>query len=354
MKLLITLDFPPQIGGIQKYLFSIVTYQYNKNDYVFASGIRCSPENYPRVEPALRFFTSIFDGIYRKCSLFKLVIPYFHLCGKHKGCLSVECGNIYAAIIPWMLSAVTGQRYNIYTYGSELLSLFSNSIKAKILQKILYKAENIYTLGIHSEKLLRRLHVVQPILRKPPKIVLPSSNYQFQKKKYKFTSILSVGRLVKHKGHETLLHAAAILNRDKYYRVTIAGNGPLLTTLVSLRHTLGLDDRVHIKNSLTDEQLYREFSNADIFIHPSLETTDGIEGFGIVLLEAMAFKIPVIASNSGGIPEVLGNGSCGVLVRPGNMDDIVQSVRNIEKNKALSRNLVKKAYAHLLENYVWE
>jgi glycosyltransferase involved in cell wall biosynthesis len=273
---------------------------------------------------------------------------------KHKEYLTVECGNIYAAFIPWILSAVTNQQYSVYTYGSELLGLFENSIKSKILRKILFKAESIYTLGIHSEKLLRRLNVFQPILKNPPRIVLPPSKYLIKKKKSKFTTILSVGRLVKHKGHENLIHAAAILNKNGHYRVIIAGNGPLLNTLLTLCKTLGLEDAVSIKNELTDKQLYREFSTSDIFIHPSLETEDGVEGFGIVLLEAMAFKLPVIASNSGGIPEVLLNGSCGILIRPGNIDDIVQSVRNIEKNKVLSGTLVNKAYTHLLANYVWK
>ena len=73
MKLLITLDFPPEIGGIQKYLFGIVQYCYNENDLVYVAGIPHKEKSISEIKAAVKYFSSPFDFVNRKISLLVLM-----------------------------------------------------------------------------------------------------------------------------------------------------------------------------------------------------------------------------------------------------------------------------------------
>lgn len=354
MKLLITLDFPPDIGGIQKYLYGIVRFCYNENDLVYVAGIRCSINRRPKVKPAVKYFLSPLDFVNRKTALLVLAFSYLSLCKRNRGQLTVECGNLYAAFIPWLLFRITNQPYKVYTYGSELIALKRKKIKNYLLKKILTKAEKLYTLGHFSEKLLRELRVPQPIDIVPPRITLPSLSGTNKKGINDIITILSVGRLVKHKGHENLIRAALELNKMGNFNFIIAGTGPEYNSLLKLCGRLNVQNGVTIKQDLSDEHLHEEYCIADIFVLPSLKTSKDIEGFGIVLLEAMAYHLPIVASASGGIPEVLDNGNCGMLVTPGDIKELVYSIRYLSNNSQYVQNLTKKAYKHLVSNYVWK
>ena len=228
------------------------------------------------------------------------------------------------------------------------------SVKNSLLKSILLKAKKLYTLGGYSEKLLRELNLSQQIDIVPPRIMLPSIKEKYKKAPGTGMTILSVGRLVKHKGHENFIRAAHELNKTDNYNFVIAGNGPEYNRLKKLCADLNMLNSASIKRNLTDGLLHKEFCRADIFALPSLETLKGTEGFGIVLLEAMAYRLPIVASASGGIPEVLDNGNCGILVKPGNVDELVNSIRYLSNNLSNAQNLAEKAYERLIHYYVWK
>jgi glycosyltransferase involved in cell wall biosynthesis len=72
-----------------------------------------------------------------------------------------------------------------------------------------------------------------------------------------------------------------------------------------------------------------------------------------VLLEAMAYHIPVIASACGGIPEVLDNGNAGILVEPGNSNALAGAIETLAQDQDHAEQLAARAYSRLLEHYVW-
>lgn len=354
MKLLITLDFPPDIGGIQKYLFGIVRFCYDENDLVYVAGIPYRTTGLIKLKTVVKYFTSPFDFVNRKISLLVLAFSYLLLCKRNRGNLTVECGNLYAAFVPWLLYEITGQPYIVYTYGSELIALKKKSVKNYLLKKILIRAKKFYALGSYSEKLLRELNLPQQIDIVPPRITLPSLTDTRKKELNNNVAVLSVGRLVKHKGHKNLIEAAHELVKTGDFDFVIAGEGPEYNTLKKMCVDLNLLNNVSIKRDLSDDLLHKEFCRADIFVLPSLKTSKGIEGFGIVLLEAMAYHLPIVASASGGITEVLDNGNCGILVKPGNIDELVSSISHLSNNPSHAENLTKNAYEHLINYYVWK
>lgn len=117
----------------------------------------------------------------------------------------------------------------------------------------------------------------------------------------------SVGRLVPVKGYETLLRAVSGIDRD--FRLLIMGEGPLRKRLEALASELGLALKVVFPGF--SDHVSRILSGVDLFVLP----TSG-EGFGLVLLEAMAHGLPVVATDTMAIPEIVEHEKTGILVPP--------------------------------------
>ena len=103
MKLLITLDFPPEIGGIQKYLYSIVKHTYTQSDKIII-GVDKMVKPFINIGlPCQCAYHSFFlSPLNKKFSLIAMLIPYLKICLKYRRSLCIECGNVYAALIPWL------------------------------------------------------------------------------------------------------------------------------------------------------------------------------------------------------------------------------------------------------------
>lgn len=101
--------------------------------------------------------------------------------------------------------------------------------------------------------------------------------------------VLAVGRLVKYKNFEGLIRSFADL--DECYTLNLVGDGPLKTDLSDLIYKLGLEHRVKILGSLTQDKLIKEYKKADIFCLPS---NTRAEAFGIVLIEAIVANLPIV------------------------------------------------------------
>lgn len=112
------------------------------------------------------------------------------------------------------------------------------------------------------------------------------------------------GRLLPMKGVDTLLEAVAGMDG---VRLRVIGGGPDRERLSARAHDLGIADRVEWIDSIAPAQMPREMSRLDALVLPSRTTDRWMEQFGRVLCEAMALGVPVIGSDSGAIPEVIGD-----------------------------------------------
>ena len=120
--------------------------------------------------------------------------------------------------------------------------------------------------------------------------------------------MLSIGRLVCEKGHQDLLSALALLRsrgRDDV-RALIVGVGPEEKRLRAVAADLGLADRVEFRGWVPNDELAAVYASASCLVLASLPTPFWEEQFGMVLAEAMAAHVPVVAAASGAIPEVVG------------------------------------------------
>lgn len=161
-------------------------------------------------------------------------------------------------------------------------------------------------------------------------------------------NIFYMGRLEKVKGLDTLLSAFQLLYRKhKECRLIIAGNGQYGNKLQELAMDPGIAGAVSFVGFINKEDKEKYFKTTDIFVLPSAY----FETFGMVILEAMCFKVPVVASRIGGIPEVVDDGETGVLFESGNKDDLFQKIEALYMDKQKREKLAKAAYKRLKEDF---
>jgi len=143
--------------------------------------------------------------------------------------------------------------------------------------------------------------------------------------------VLNVARLEDFKGQDVLLKAwAAIVAEYPKAKLWIAGIGSLDTTLKQMVASLGLQNHVKFLGFISQSQVHALMEAADLFVLPSRE-----EPFGIVLLEAMAHGLPVVASKVGGIPEVLPSNDDVTLVAADDVQALAQAMLMMLANNRL-------------------
>lgn len=131
------------------------------------------------------------------------------------------------------------------------------------------------------------------------------------------------GRLEAYKGVDVLLQAIALHSNAQ---LRIAGDGPERATLNELSASLGIEDRVAFLGHI-GAQLPAFYRELDVLVVPSLPTKGWLEQFGRVVVEAMASGVPVVASRSGALPDVVGG--AGILVEPNQPEQIVAALREV-------------------------
>jgi glycosyltransferase involved in cell wall biosynthesis len=142
-----------------------------------------------------------------------------------------------------------------------------------------------------------------------------------------------VAQLISRKGHRFLLDAApAILTRFPETRFLFFGQGPLRAALERQCHEKGITHAMRFAGFRKD--MDRILPCLDLVVHPAT-----MEGLGVSLLEAASSGRPIVASRAGGIPEVVHHGVNGLLVKPGNAEELIEAVSRVLGDPGLGARL---------------
>jgi glycosyltransferase involved in cell wall biosynthesis len=154
--------------------------------------------------------------------------------------------------------------------------------------------------------------------------------------------VLCPARLIPVKGHRHLLDAAARLAaRGIDFELRLAGDGPEREPLARRAERLGLGRRVRWLGTLPHAELLRQYreGRVDCAVLPSVDLGGGLhEGISVALMEAMASGVPAIGTRSGGLPELLAGGA-GLLVEPGDPDDLADALERMLRSPGLREDL---------------
>ncbi|WP_295071324.1 glycosyltransferase [uncultured Fibrobacter sp.] len=176
--------------------------------------------------------------------------------------------------------------------------------------------------------------------------------------------ILFVGRHIERKGICYLIEAAKHLPRDKF-EIRIVGVGDLTEQLK--QQAALLDERRETKDErtqsasiiftgkLSPEDLANEYKTANVFTLPAIVDHKGdTEGLGVVLIEAMELGLPIVASNVGGIPDVVVDGESGILVPEKDPVALADAFKRLEADPTLIQKLLAGARKRIEECFTWD
>ncbi len=242
----------------------------------------------------------------------------------------------------------------LYVHGGELnfLNKLPGFMK-QIFISLMKKADTITVNSSYTKNLVESYRLNIPVE------IIPFGNphgetrlHPYQKKDRNV--ILFVGRLIEVKGLEDLIRAFKIV-REKYEdaELRVVGDGPLKENLLKLAKEL--DVPVTFTGYKTGEELESEYLNATVFVLPSKPDKIGqTETLGVVTIEALSYGVPVVASNIGGIPDVIKDGKTGLLFKPGDFHDLADKIITLLDNPPLREKLVREGQMHIRTNYSWD
>lgn len=160
----------------------------------------------------------------------------------------------------------------------------------------------------------------------------------------------SIGVIEKDKGHRYLVEAIARLKAEGITNVVcvICGTGPMEADLKELMRAMGLENEVLFLGFRDD--IPKVLKVLDILVLTSLT----IESFSMAAVEAMAMEVPVIATNIGGLPEVVEDGKTGILVPPGDVNALCSAIKYLVKNPEARLKMGENGRARVLEKFTIE
>ncbi len=212
--------------------------------------------------------------------------------------------------------------------GTDINLISQYVFPGKMIRWAAARAATVITVCQALQKKLLNLQVPQGkivILRNGVDLQLftPPENKAELKKQYGLTGLvfLSVGNLVKNKGHHLVIH---VLTHFPAAQLYIIGDGPEKNSLEKLAEQLKVQNRVHFPGRVSQSELAKFYGAADALVLAS-----GREGWPNVLLEALACGTPVVACKTGGIPEVITSPVAGILIEKRSSDAIATALKEL-------------------------
>lgn len=167
--------------------------------------------------------------------------------------------------------------------------------------------------------------------------------------------LLSLGRLIKRKGHVWFIENVCVNLPDSYIYI-IAGNGREFDHIAEVIRKRKLDKRIRLLGFVSEEEKACLFEMADLFIMPNIFDDNDQEGFGIVLLEAGSYSLPTIASNIEGIKDAIIDGVTGILIEEKNANGFIDGILhpNIDRHLIAPKLRAKYDWSEISQAYFHE
>jgi phosphatidyl-myo-inositol dimannoside synthase len=362
--LLITTDFPPNIGGVSEYLSQICARLPSSSISVLAQ-----PE-----ENSEKFDYSQHYRVYRDNFYFsnRFVWPKWLVLLKksrklirEKGINQILVGQILpVGTVALMFNLLFSVPYIVSTHAMDITILSNSGRKTRLAKLILKHSKAVITVSEFTKSRLVELGIPNEKIN----IISPGTdllehntidNQEKMKNKYNLNGkrvLLTVGRIIERKGHMEVLKALPSVLKvfpDTHY--VIISDGPYKSELEKYVSINSLKSNVTFTGTISRDDLPSFYRLSEIFIMPtSMLDNNDVEGFGIVYLEANAFGKPVIGYDTGGVSDAVVNNETGILVEPKNPEEIAVSIISLLKDKDYAQKLGEQGRTRVENEFTWE
>lgn len=349
--LFITNDFPPMIGGLATLYSRLCAAAPPDRVLVLVPRSRGS-WSFDRKQPFRIFRRWAPTGIHPIARLIQVgsfLIRASRII-RRESVSRVHLGHLYLGPIGLVMRRLHRTPYIVYLHGGDMAGYTRWRAVQRVVRAVLQDAELVVVNSAFTRDSYRAMGFELPrveILTMPVALdrFRPNLDVAPIRMRYELDGarvLLTVGRLVARKGHDLVIKALpGVLEAVGDVRYIIVGSGPEEERLRALSRAMNCVERVIFARSVSDEEVPLLYAACDVFVMPSraLPSRDGVEGFGIVFLEAGASGKPVVGGRSGGIGEAVLDGTTGVLVDPSNHGELETTLIRLLRNPAEAARL---------------
>lgn len=372
--LLLTRDFPPMGGGVARWMGEFARYAPPGALVVSTGRIDGSgavdatiPQRVDRVGVHVDRLRTAF-GLLRWTRRARRL-------RRETGARFVWCAHLKPAGYParWIRRR-DGIPYGVIFHGTELLLLSEKIARSRARRRAArsllagastYVANSRYTAGLVRDVLATlglpsgedAVHVV-PLGTDPtrfrPGLATPAIRARYGLDPERVW-LMTVARLVAHKGIDTVLHTLARL-RDTHpgLRYAVVGDGPRRGAYEALARELGVADRVTFTGFVPDDELPAVMGCADVYVHVPRRVEGMVEGFGIVISEASACGVPVVTGSEGGMPDAVRDGDTGVVLPDTEPGTLARAIAELVGDPARRRRMGEAGRRAAESYFNWE
>lgn len=297
----------------------------------------------------------------------KLQLPFFMAAFFFKAYLHsknsdiLHCHWTISGLIGVLISKLRGNKIVLSMHGAEIFVLGKNRLFKFILDNCdLVVCNSTFTF----EKALHQYPETNCIILRPgtdtnrfypnkekglrSKLSIPENDF----------FILTIGKFIPRKGIEVLLDAMNLLVNQQgllNVKLRIGGRGYLKQKYLEKIREFNLESSISFLEYINDDDIPHYFSEADVFVLPAIIDERGdTEGLGVVLIEANACGTPVIASEVGGIKDVVKNGFNGLLITEKNSEELAAAIIRLIENPEFKNELGKNGRDYIKEFFSWQ
>jgi glycosyltransferase involved in cell wall biosynthesis len=242
----------------------------------------------------------------------------------------------------------------VFTFhGAELLLMRKFSYVGSILRWLTPKAQGVTVNSSFTQKLVEEVYdgpveIIPYGLTIEPKPSIPRAPEELP-------TLLFVGRLIERKGVTYLLEALPHVLAQHPVRLRIVGKGAFEDELKAQCNRLGLNDHVDFVGYLTKEELAEEYACCSLFVLPAIVDSKGdTEGLGIVMIEALAHAKPLVATDVGGISDVISSGITGMLVPQREPLALAEAINQVLSDKVFAEQMGEQGRRDVMSRFGWK
>ncbi len=344
---LITIDYPPDRGGIARYLSELVVASHGEMDVIVPishtgsgdSRVLVQPlfqDHWPRWFPMVR----ICRGLRSKasCILVSHILPV----------------GTAAMISQWL----GGPRFVLLLHGLDVQLAYEHPLKRFVAGLVLRSAAAVVVNSQTTGRVVRdlfgsgaRVHVITPGVSDMTFMSRESARARLNVGSNERV-VLAVSRLVERKGIDTLIEAAKSLPPSDRIRIVICGDGPEEGALRKLASSC--PHQVQFVSRASDEHKAEWLAAADVFCLPVKDVPNDMEGFGIAFLEGSLAGLPVIAGRAGGTEEAVVDRETGFIVNGSDPREVARALMLLLGDPEKQRAMGEAGRLRALKDFRWE
>ena len=355
MRLLIALGFPPQRGGMQRYLYQRCL--LSPQEMIVAAPGRGRSDAWDRAQPFVIWRwpggPTGLPGWRRVWQTF-WAFAALHHARRHYPVDVVEVGQALPFGLVGLWARVhLGLPYRVWAFGDEILKPAMHPLGRAFLAPVLRHADRVHTVSRYTAALVRPWASGEKV-----RVVHPWPGPQFSPG---FRSearvavglpadapvLLTVARLEPRKGVDRVLRVLPdLVQRIPDLVYVVVGEGPARPTWEKLATSLGVQAHLRWVGAVEDEALVAWYRAADVFVLVPTPGSGEVEGFGLVFVEAAACGLPAVAGMNGGTPEAVVHGRTGLLIFDESERALTEALLSLLLDRARRATMARHALAH--------